>query len=575
MGNLRMCLLRTMFLLVAFAVLESSLAKENEKPTFDVTSSRSMEEAPTIKVTFANGVKDQLDLTHYKMHEDSEIGCNYIGHLRNSPSSSVAVTGCINKPGDRMEMTIISEHNTNKMFTVDFNGNAEIIKNPFEEGATSRALLFNRKFNHIKWDDEIFDDAEEERASTAQLTNIPSELKAVIRFGYDDTMLDALNGLSFDSWIASVFTHTQAYFRHAASLGTSIEFEVQGSSIHHSGVKWTADDDIYNAKAATNALSLDGVDTMSWWCDDGGGSTAGIAFVGALCDDHAVTLSEKQPEAAGGIAGSGFVLAHELGHNFGMSHDFASKHGGVDGPCNNKGIMSYGHYDFEQWSTCSRLDWEQHYAEENWGNGCLEDMSGTATTQGPTEPPGPTVCFDVTTVTTAFANENSWAIACVDRSCSECVSDSQSYRDDSQYTQNCCLPQDREQLLVICKDSWGDGWEGGYLEINGNKFCKDYTTGLEKEVIIDNEGFKPPEDLCIENNGGCDQICTNDYSRQTVVCSCNEGFTLKKDEKACTVCRDMPKWCEIMDKTSDCCAETVKKACPRLCGICVDAKMFY
>ena len=70
------------------------------------------------------------------------------------------------------------------------------------------------------------------------------------------------------------------------------------------------------------------------------------------------------------------VLAHELGHNFGMSHDFDDKHGGHDGPCNGQGIMSYGSYDYNQWSTCSKSDWEEHYASMNWGNGCLEDISG-------------------------------------------------------------------------------------------------------------------------------------------------------------------------------------------------------
>ena len=55
---------------------------ENEKLTFHVTSSRSVEEAPTIQVTFANGVKDDLVLSHYKMNENAVIGCNYIGHLR-------------------------------------------------------------------------------------------------------------------------------------------------------------------------------------------------------------------------------------------------------------------------------------------------------------------------------------------------------------------------------------------------------------------------------------------------------------------------------------------------------------
>ena len=101
---------------------------------FHVTSSRSVEEGPTIGVTFANGVKDELVLSHYKMNDDAVIGCNYLGHLLSSPSSSVAVTGCLNKPGDTMEVTMISENNKNKMFSVDFYGAAKTIENPFEGG---------------------------------------------------------------------------------------------------------------------------------------------------------------------------------------------------------------------------------------------------------------------------------------------------------------------------------------------------------------------------------------------------------------------------------------------------------
>ena len=108
---------------------------------FNIIASRSIEEPPTIEVMFANGVKDELELTHYKANK--VIGCNYIGHLKNSPSSSVGVTGCLNEPGDKMEVTIISKHNKNKMFIVDFDGNAEIIKNPFGEGGSNNLVFQN------------------------------------------------------------------------------------------------------------------------------------------------------------------------------------------------------------------------------------------------------------------------------------------------------------------------------------------------------------------------------------------------------------------------------------------------
>ena len=101
---------------------------------FDVTASRSLNQPPSVQVRFANGVQDELELTQYKFDGKSEVGCNFLGRLRNDVASSVAVTGCLNKPGDIMEVTLLSKNNINKMFKVDFYGNAEVLENPFEHG---------------------------------------------------------------------------------------------------------------------------------------------------------------------------------------------------------------------------------------------------------------------------------------------------------------------------------------------------------------------------------------------------------------------------------------------------------
>ena len=60
-----------------------------------------------------------------------------------------------------------------------------------------------------------------------------------------------------------------------------------------------------------------------------------------------------------------------MGHNFGMSHDFDPKHGGKTGPCNSKGIMSYGD-KLERWSSCSVSDFTGYYNSRNWGNTCMK-----------------------------------------------------------------------------------------------------------------------------------------------------------------------------------------------------------
>ena len=81
---------------------------------------------PQILVTFPNGHQDEYVLKHY-----SNINrCTYTGYLLNSPSSRVAVTGCMKKPGDKIEITMITEHSGTELFIVDFHGNAEPIEIP-------------------------------------------------------------------------------------------------------------------------------------------------------------------------------------------------------------------------------------------------------------------------------------------------------------------------------------------------------------------------------------------------------------------------------------------------------------
>ena len=39
-------------------------------------------------------------------------------------------------------------------------------------------------------------------------------------------------------------------------------------------------------------------------------------------------------------------------------------------------------------------------------------------------------------------------------------------------------------------------------------------------------------DLCLLNNGGCDQICHNSCGRK-VTCACGEGYKLAYDKTTC------------------------------------------
>ena len=124
-------------MLILCHVLADSPTDDATPPKFKITSSRRMDEPPSIEVSFANGIKDDLVLTHYKMYPNSVGGCNYLGHLKNDDMSTAAVTGCLNNPDDKMEITLLSQHSTNSMFAVNFLGETEVITSPFEEGGRS------------------------------------------------------------------------------------------------------------------------------------------------------------------------------------------------------------------------------------------------------------------------------------------------------------------------------------------------------------------------------------------------------------------------------------------------------
>ena len=98
---------------------------------------------------------------------------------------------------------------------------------------------------------------------------------------------------------------------------------------------------------------------------------------------------------------------------------------------------------------------------------------------------GLNVCFNVRTVTKKWGYEMTWCIGCHDGSSQQCVSipggKLSKYDDYAEYNQECCLPETQQSFLVKCTDSWGDGWNGGYLEINGTNYCTDFLVGYEKE----------------------------------------------------------------------------------------------
>jgi hypothetical protein len=90
------------------------------------------------------------------------------------------------------------------------------------------------------------------------------------------------------------------------------------------------------------------------------------------------------------------------------------------------------------------------------------------------------VCTNIKVVTKKWGNENSWVFG-------GCAS-SQEYEARNTYTEECCQLAGNYELT--CKDSWGDGWHNGYLQIGDEpkKWCKDFKAGHEQSQEVEMTG---------------------------------------------------------------------------------------
>merc|ERR1712165_88590 len=83
-------------------------------------------------------------------------------------------------------------------------------------------------------------------------------------------------------------------------------------------------------------------------------------------------------------------------------------------------------------------------------------------------------CTNIKIRTEAWGNENSYAIG-------TCVS-TQQYATRKNYEEECSLASGTYNL--DCKCTYGDGWHGGYVEIDGAKYCEGFRTGHKTSVPV-------------------------------------------------------------------------------------------
>merc|ERR1711997_20697 len=81
---------------------------------------------------------------------------------------------------------------------------------------------------------------------------------------------------------------------------------------------------------------------------------------------------------------------------------------------------------------------------------------------------------------TTYGNENTWTFG-------DCHTDSK-YPDNSMINLGeCCLSYGEHDLT--CRDFWSDGWHGGYVLVDGIKFCNHFNSGpTETHRLVVSDG---------------------------------------------------------------------------------------
>ena len=202
---------------------------------------------PDIRVRFANGVEDVLELKHIAImpnskNIDGSRLCNYLGSLKKEGQKSVvAVTGCLdrNTPHNKMSITMFSENSPDhSYFSLDIDGNVHSIRP--KSGATKfvtrgtkgdlkKSIPLNFDKGETKKDYVIDEQLERLAARMGDVSgSVPDTLSINFRFGVDTSAKSAIEdelSMTVDNYLSDLLTHTQAHYM-LPSLNHVVKFEV-------------------------------------------------------------------------------------------------------------------------------------------------------------------------------------------------------------------------------------------------------------------------------------------------------------------------------------------------------------
>ena len=259
----------------------------------------------------------------------------------------------------------------------------------YENGTTSYA--------HYKADIDKIDTIDDESNNTAirddqsssnsLQTNLRSQpiplsgwsLKIIVY--YDDTLSRHYSGDSTlaKRFIKKIIQQTDPLFSQLYSFPTEIKLDVIDIS-YVKDSSWDASDETIDAISKTSSLFDVDARIYIFMCmpevDDGIAGIVPRGKLGYVCDQDRtkrMTIIESKSDETNNEITAAVVLAHEIGHLFGMKHDYIGKETKrfeeIDGKvhfCTEKGgimdrVDKSRKFDDLNWTPCSRLDLQKFY----------------------------------------------------------------------------------------------------------------------------------------------------------------------------------------------------------------------
>jgi len=311
-----------------------------------------------LKVDFASDKTDDVALLHYVDDEITVLS----GHLMKDTAQSIAVT--VYK--DHMEITLHSSHDAeHSMFRVDLeSGTTSVIEMPTDIVFDDSPLTPNG-FNNSA---EI--DHYQETITTRKLSSrrfVPSKgYNLRVAFFYDNYFL-AMNGNSHSAaqtMVTSIFNHVKTIFSQLTVSGVAGAIVPTLASTNHRSGYWNADQYLSTVSMISNGLQWDVDDHVYLTYQGNARGVVGMAYIGSVCSVYQYYRSNIN-EYYHTDTITAQIVAHEIGHNLGMSHDFTgnrwNRYEGGQACTNIGGYMDYTSSP-NKWSPCSVGDFTRYYS---------------------------------------------------------------------------------------------------------------------------------------------------------------------------------------------------------------------